>query len=186
MTNMETLSASLARRAVHWRGWRIVGWGMAAFLLLLPFVAMQFTDAIDWSAGDFIFAGLMFAIVGGLLEVAVHTNDRIPFRLGAGFALLAGFLLVWINGAVGIIGDEGNPANLMFGGVLLVAIAGAVGAGKRPAGLARAMAAAALVQLAIGAVAFGADRAVLPVTVLFVLMWLTAALLFRAAAAADQ
>lgn len=186
MTNIEAVDASLARRAVYWRGWRIVGWGMAAFLLLLPLVAMQFSDAVDWSAGDFIFAGVMFAIVGGVLEVAVHSSDRIAYRLGTGIALLAGFLLVWVNGAVGVIGDEGNPANLMFGGVLLVAIAGAVGAGRRPAGLARAMAAAALVQLAIGAVAFGADRAVLPVTVLFVLMWLTAALLFRAAATADQ
>lgn len=185
MTNMEAANASLARRAANWRGWRIVGWGMAAFLLLLPFVAMQFTDAVDWSAGDFIFAGVMFAIVGGVLEVAVHSSDRIAYRLGTGVALLAGLLLVWINGAVGIIGDEGNPANLMFGGVLLVAIAGAVGAGARAAGLARAMAAAALVQLVVGVVALGADGAVLPVTVVLVLMWGVAALSFRSAAA-DQ
>ncbi|AMU90910.1 hypothetical protein ATM17_17965 [Sphingopyxis macrogoltabida] len=179
------MARTFIERAMYWRGWRIVGWGMAAFLLLLPFVAMQFTDAVDWSAGDFIFAGVMFAIVGGVLEVAVHSSDRIAYRLGTGIALLAGFLLVWINGAVGIIGDEGNPANLMFGGVLLVAIAGAVGAGARAAGLARAMAAAALAQLVVGVVAYGADRAVLPVTVVFVLMWGAAALLFRSVAA-DQ
>lgn len=28
--------------------WRIVGWGTAAALLLLPLVAMQFTSEVNW------------------------------------------------------------------------------------------------------------------------------------------
>ena len=55
-------------------------------------------------------------------------------------------MLVWINLAVGIIGSEDNPANLMYGGVLAVGVAGAVAARFRPGGMARALAATALAQ----------------------------------------
>lgn len=166
----------------RWRGWRIVGWGTAALLLLVPLIAMQWTDEVKWTGGDFLFAGGMFAIVGGAFELAVRASDRLDYRAGAGLALIAGLLLVWVNGAVGIIGDEGNPANLMFGGVLLVAIAGAIGAGGRAGGMARAMAAAAAIQLAVGAIAFDDDPAVPWATLVFAGLWLISAALFRRAA----
>ncbi|MGH8077936.1 MAG: hypothetical protein ACREPE_11510 [Lysobacter sp.] len=39
--------------------WRIAIWGTAALLLLLPLVAMQFTDEVDWDETDFIVIGAM-------------------------------------------------------------------------------------------------------------------------------
>jgi hypothetical protein len=47
----------------------------------------------------------------------------------AGVALATDFLLVWINGVVGIIGSEQEDANLLHGAVLAV---GLLGAAVRP------------------------------------------------------
>jgi len=45
-----------AGNGTGWRGnhWRIVGWGTATIMLLLPLIAMQFTDEVNWDVSDFI------------------------------------------------------------------------------------------------------------------------------------
>lgn len=133
--------------------WRIAGWTTAALFLLYPLVAMQFTDEVDWTVADFLFAGALLAGVGGAFELAVRRTASTAYRLAVGVALAAAFLLVWINGAVGIFGSEDNPANLLFGVVLAVALAGSVAARFRPRGMAFAMAATALGQAVVAAVA---------------------------------
>lgn len=137
--------------------WRIVGWSAVALVLLAPLVAMQFTDEVNWTAGDFVFAGVVLGTVGGLLELTVRKSGDAAYRAGVGVALAAALLLVWLTGAVGIIGSEDNPANLMYGGVLAVGIIGALIARFRPHGMARAMFAAALAIVAVAVVAFLAD-----------------------------
>jgi len=98
---------------------------------------------------------------------------------------------VWINGAVGMIGDEDNPANLLFMGVILLAVIGAVFAGFRARGMAFAMYAAAFAQTMIGAaiLAIGWGSEDPPGTVgllmlngVFVALWLLSGGLFRLAA----
>jgi peptidoglycan/LPS O-acetylase OafA/YrhL len=103
--------------------WRVFGWGAAVSLLLIPFIAMRFTSEVNWTASDFIFAGAMFALIGGTFELAVWVSHNRAYRAGAALALLATLLVIWANGAVGIVGSEGNPANLWFFGALLVGIA---------------------------------------------------------------
>jgi hypothetical protein len=173
-------------RGGHGNRWRILGWGAAVALLVLPFVAKA-----PWTLSDYVFAGAVLAIVGGLFEVAVRTSRNLAYRGGIALALATSLLLVWINGAVGIIGNEGNPANLMFLVVILVAIAGAIVARGRAEGMARAMAVAAGAQalvLAIVAVrGLGATEppglpGVLALIGVFALMWLGSAGLFRLAA----
>jgi hypothetical protein len=45
---------------------RIAIWGTAAFLLLLPWVAMQFTTEVNWTLFDFLVIGVMLlAACGG-------------------------------------------------------------------------------------------------------------------------
>lgn len=63
---------------------------------------------------------------------------------------MAAFLLIWVNGAVGIIGDSGNYANLMYFGVLAIAAIAVLIARFRAPGMARTMfvTAAALVVVA--------------------------------------
>lgn len=178
-----------------WRMWRIAMWGAAGGLLLLPLVAMQFTREVDWGPADFVIIGLMLALVCGVVELAVRASGHIAFRAGAGVAALAAFLLIWINLAVGIIGDEGNPANLMFGGVLAVAIGGALVARSNAAGMARAMVATALAQATVAAIALlaglGANEPPGPAGILalnsfFVALWLLSAWLFGVAARATS
>lgn len=88
-----------------------------------------------------------------------------------------------MNLAVGIIGNEDNPANLMYGGVLAVAAIGAVVAGFRPRGMARALAATALAQALVALIAMIAGLGyTFILTGFFVALWLTSARLFRRAA----
>jgi hypothetical protein len=133
----------------------------------------------------------MFAIVGGSFELAVRTSGSIYYRLGAAVALATAFLLVWINLAVGIIGSEDNPLNLLFFGVIAVALGGSVAARFRAAGMALAMTIAAAMQALIGLAVFvlglsaseppGAGGVLVLIEV-FALPWLLSAWFFRTAA----
>ena len=42
------------------RRWRLAAWSVAALLLLLPLVAMQFTDEVNWSLADFVVFGALW------------------------------------------------------------------------------------------------------------------------------
>ncbi|HLT47972.1 MAG TPA: hypothetical protein VK002_12135 [Rubricoccaceae bacterium] len=142
------VEAGGARRGSRWR---IVFWSAAALVLLLPLVAMQFTDEVQWAASDFVFAGALLGGIGLMYELAVRRTDDTAYRAAAGIALAAVLLLVWISLGVGIIGADGDPANLLYAGVLAVGIVGAVVARFRPRGMARAMFATALAQASVAA-----------------------------------
>lgn len=171
--------------------WRALGWGALAALLLFPAVAMQFSDEVAWTASDFVFAGVVLIVPGLVVELTVRLIREPAYRAGVGAALLATVLLIWFTGAVGIIGSEDDPANLMFGAVLVVALLGSVLGRFQPGGMMRAMLAAAVAQAAVGIIAlaarFGAPDPSWPwdvvgATGLFVALWLTSAGLFRMAA----
>lgn len=175
----------------HGNRWRIVGWGGAALLLLVPLVAMQFTDEVAWDLADFVFAGVMLGAAGLAYELAARKTGNAAYRAAAGVAIAAVFFLIWVNAAVGIIGGEDNPANLMYGGVLAVAFAGAFVARLQPDGMARALVATALAQVLVAAialaVALGATGPIWPLDILgvtgfFAALWLISAWLFRKAA----
>jgi hypothetical protein len=168
--------------------WRILGWSSAALLLLVPFVAMQFTGQVDWSAADFLVFGAMLAITGLALESAVRMTPSGLARAGFAIALLTAFFVVWANLAVGIIGAEENPANSMYYGVLVIGILGtAIARGQAP-GMARTMVvmvlAMALVPMAALAAGWTGTTG-LALTYLFTAMvcaaWLASAWLFKRA-----
>ena len=165
-----------------WSPWRILGWGTAAALLLAPLIAMRFTSEVNWTPSDFAFAGLMLGGVGAIYELTVRRSSNPWYRAGTVFALAAAFLIVWANGAVGMIGDEGDPANLMFGGVLAIALIGAILARFRPGGMALAMAAAALAQAIAGGIGLTIDPLGGVLSTAFATLWLISAALFRNAA----
>lgn len=163
--------------------WRIAGWGAAAGLLLLPLAAMQFSDEVRWGPEDFAVAGILIGSVGIAYELAVRRAGGLAYRAGAAMALLPAFLLVWANLAVGVIGDEGNPANLMFAGVLGVALLGSMIARFRPRGMALAMAATAAAQALVGGIVLtaGLDSPIV-ISGFFTALWLVSAWLFGKAA----
>jgi hypothetical protein len=159
----------------------ISGWGAAVFLLLAPLVAMQFTDEVNWDETDFIVFGAMLAVACGAYEVAARTTGNGAYRAAVGIAAAAAFILVWMNLAVGIIGSEDNPLNLMYGGVLAVGTVGAVVARFQPDGMARAMVLTALAQVLVAAIAQITGHFTWILTTAFVALWLGSASLFRKA-----
>lgn len=176
--------------------WRLVGWGAAVALILAPLVAMQFpASGVNWTMFDFLFAAVLIGGVGGLFELAARASASWAYRGGAALALLTSFLLVWINGAVGIIGNEDNPANLVFGVIILMAIAGTIVAKAKADGMVRAMAVAASAQAIVGLVVFARGVAaneppgafgLLVLIEGFAAMWLGSAFLFRKAARGER
>ena len=176
-----------------WNLFRIVAWTGAVIVVLAPPVAMQFTDEVNWTTSDFVFAGVLIGGTGLTFELTLRRARSNAYRLGVCLVLAASFLTIWINGAVGIIGSENEMANLLYGLVLLVALVGSIFAGFRPLGMAWTMAAAALVHalVPVAAWALGWSSAAsllapeVPIsTAVFAAIWLAAAGLFRNAARA--
>lgn len=85
-----------------WLPWRAALWGGALMLLLLPWVAMQFTREVNWSLADFIVFGAMLTMACAAFEAVVRFVDRRHLRWWAGAGIVAVFLLVWAELAVGI------------------------------------------------------------------------------------
>ena len=172
---------------------RIIGIVLAAaFILLLPLLAMQITDEVVWDLADFAVAGALLVGTGLTYELAARMTGNTAYRAAVGLALAPALILVWVNLAVGLIGTEDNPANLMYGGVLAVGIIGAIIARFRPHGMARALFATALAQALVPVIELiiGKPRVtslevflgVLGVNAFFVMLFVGSALLFRRAA----
>ena len=165
-----------------WSPWRVFGWGIAALALLLPLVAMQFTREVQWTGFDFLVAGAMVGSVGLLLELTARLTRNGAYRLGVGAALAASFLIVWANGAVGMIGSEHNPYNLLFVGVIVLALLGAIVAGFRASGMALATLVAGIAHACVALGGMQTDLRGGLVSLLLAAPWLVSAALFRRAA----
>ncbi len=174
----------------HHRGILRVAAGTAC-LLLLPLVAMQFTDDVAWTLGDFIVAGVLLFGAGSAYVWVAGKGNGATYRLAVGVAVGTALLLVWSNLAVGIIGNEDNPINLMYFGVLGVGLVGAFLARLHAPGMARTLFAMAVSQAAIAGIALvtGMHEAannsvaeIVGVNGFFVALFLISAGLFRRAA----
>ena len=80
-------------------------------------------------------------------------RDKISYRLAAGLAVITALLLIWLSLGVGIIGSDGDPANIMYSGVIAVGIVGALLVRFRALGMARVLVAMALAQATVAAIA---------------------------------
>lgn len=83
--------------------WRILVWGAIAGIIALPAVAMQFTEEVDWTATDFVFAGVVLGGAGLLWELAMRLTRNPAYRAVAGVGILGMVMLVWAEAAVGIL-----------------------------------------------------------------------------------
>lgn len=159
-------------------------------ILMIPFVAMQFTREVNWSVADFIVMG---ALIFGTGVSYVLLNRLAPnwvYRISVVVALASTFLMIWANMAVGLIGSGPNAGNIMYGVIVLIVVTGIVISRFRAAGMERAMYAAALAIILLISIAFAAKMdqypgssatEILSVGAFFTILFLLAASLFRAA-----
>ena len=113
------------------------------------------------------------------------------YRFATILALATAFILVWLIGAVGVIGVEGDPFDLMYFAVLAVGIVGAIITRLQPRGMARALFATALAQALVTVIALIAGKhqssvssvpEILILNGFFIALFLGSARLFRNAA----
>ena len=162
-----------------------------AFILSVPLLAMQFTGEVAWGVFDFVAAGALLGGTGLCYVLVARKAGNIAYRAAVGVALAAALSLVWLVLAVGVIGETGDPADLMYVGVLAVGIIGAGLARFQPHGMARALLATALAQALVAGIALIAGKHQAPISSvseilglngLFVALFIGSAWLFRQAA----
>jgi hypothetical protein len=82
---------------------RLFGIGLTVVLLLLiPLIAMQFTNEVKWTLLDFFVAAVLLLGVGLLCELVLRKVNKIGLRIALCVALLIAFLFIWLELAVGI------------------------------------------------------------------------------------
>jgi hypothetical protein len=161
---------------------------VTVLLLLVPLVAMQFTDEVAWSVGDFIIVGALLFGTGLSYIFIIRKMDNFVYRAAVGLALGTILVMVWANLAVGLIGAGPNPGNLMYMGVVAVGITAAILSRFKPGGMERALYATALTLVLVAIVALLAKMDEYPgssiteiigVNGFFAIMFTLSGLLFR-------
>lgn len=168
--------------------------GIAA-VLLIPLIAKFTVPDFGWSNGDFIAAYVMMFVPSLAFLVISHTAKNNEYKYALALALLGAFLMIWIGGAVGIIGTEDNPANVVFFWVLVTGFLSSCLSMFRPVGMSRAMFLTAAAQVAAPIVAYfiwpptdGAGAwdpnilGVFGISYFFAAMFLVSAILFKRSA----
>lgn len=77
---------------------------IVAILLFIPFIAMQFTDEISWTSLDFVVMGILLLSTGLLIDLAIRKVTKGKHRIILLIVIIAAFLAVWAELAVGIFG----------------------------------------------------------------------------------
>jgi len=75
-----------------------------ALLLLIPLIAMQFTNDVKWTVLDFIVAGVLLFSTGLMCEFVIRKVKKVKYRIIICMALLTALLFIWLELAVGIFG----------------------------------------------------------------------------------
>jgi hypothetical protein len=93
---------------------------LTGLVLMIPLVAMQFTDEVNWTVSDFIVMGALIFITGTIIVLILRKTTNIAYQVAFMLAIGTTFLMIWVNLAVGLIGSGPNPGNLMYIGVIAV------------------------------------------------------------------
>jgi hypothetical protein len=164
---------------------------VTVLILLIPFVAMQFTDEVNWSPGDFMIMGTLLFGTGVSYVLITRYMVNMVYRAAVGLALGSTLFMIWANLGVGLIGSGPNPGNLMYIGVLAIGIIGTIISRFKPGRMERAMYAMAGSVVMLAAIALLANMdeypgssvtEIIDVNGLFTLLFAVSGLLFRYAA----
>lgn len=171
-------------------------WTTAAVLALASFGAAWFSGEVSWIEAA-AYATIAAAAAGAFELWRWLKGQGRVYRAAFSVGLVTGLLLFWVNGAVGIIGSEDNPANLMYGAVFAVGLIGSLVSRFEPRGMARTLLISAVVQalVPVFALTIWPARAswgnagvvgVLILSSVFAALFALSALLFRRAANPSQ
>ncbi|MDX1592592.1 MAG: hypothetical protein R3283_11535, partial [Balneolaceae bacterium] len=123
--------------------------GVTAILLAIPFIAMQITNDVQWTASDFVIAGAML-FFSGLAWLFLKSRKRNTlYKIASAILVGSVLFLLWSNLAVGIIGSESNTINIYYFGIVLVAVLGSAFASLQPTGMSLTLFVMAFIQLLI-------------------------------------
>ena len=75
-----------------------------AILLLIPLIAMQFSDQVNWKLADFVIAGVLLLGTGLICEFVMRKVKKKENRIALIVVIIALLLLIWAELAVGIFG----------------------------------------------------------------------------------
>ena len=96
-----TISAN--PRTANLGRWRPAMWMLLGVSLILPAIAMLFTDEVRWTGADFVAAAAIFAVVGCAIELIVRFVDQPVLRMTLVCGVILAALMIWADGAVGIL-----------------------------------------------------------------------------------
>ncbi|MFD2824103.1 hypothetical protein ACFS5M_10500 [Lacinutrix iliipiscaria] len=71
-------------------------------LLVVPLLAMQFTNEVHWTIFDFLIAGLLLFGTGFTLDFIIRKVNKKVNRIVLFIVTIAILLLIWLELAVGI------------------------------------------------------------------------------------
>jgi len=77
---------------------------IVALILLIPIIAMQFTDEVNWTLMDFVVAGFLLMGIGLLFDMIIRKVNKSKYRVALYLVLVMVFVLIWAELAVGIFG----------------------------------------------------------------------------------
>lgn len=77
---------------------------ITAIIMSIPFIAIQITPTVQWSASDFVLAGSLIFTTMALYHTAMHFIRHSPYRIVGALIIIGSSLLVWLELAVGVIG----------------------------------------------------------------------------------
>lgn len=81
---------------------------VAALVLLIPLISMQYSEDVNWSLLDFTTAGVLLLIAGLAYELLLARTKNAKQRAIVGAVITVLFLWMWIELAVGLFTNLGN------------------------------------------------------------------------------
>ena len=73
-------------------------------ILLIPAVAMRFTDEVKWDARDFTIMGVLLLGTGLACEFVLRKVKKVQYRIAICAGILLVLFIIWAELAVGLIG----------------------------------------------------------------------------------
>lgn len=159
----------------------------AASILLIPLIAMFFTEQVDWDLADFLIAWIMLFGTGLVYKlISIKMTHSAQYKIATAISVVGLLLIAWVNLAVGIIGNEDNTINLVFYVVHVVGILGCFITRFEVRGMAYTAYAMAITMVIIGLITWIGGWGFTPViTAFFTILFLVSGMLYRKASETD-